>query len=77
MIQLKKNNLSLKNALDLIYFYTRNKKEVQYDISLIEFENHSNLSYNAFYSKNPRSVHSIFFTNNNPLGISHNFRKFI
>ncbi len=77
VIQLKKYDLSLKNAPDKIYYYTKIKKEVQYDISLVDFENHSNIGYKTFFTKYPRSINTLFFTNNNPLGLSYNFRKFM
>ncbi len=77
IVKIKKNNLSLTKSPDLIYFYTKDKKDIHYDISLVDQINYKQKGYNTFYSEHPRYVNSIYFTNNNPLGISYEFKKFI
>lgn len=77
VVVIKKNDPSLTKAPDLIYFHTINEKNIHYDISLIDIENDKQKGYSTFYSEHPRYVHSIYFTNNNALGISYDFKKFI
>ncbi|APJ03483.1 ABC transporter substrate-binding protein [Silvanigrella aquatica] len=77
VVKLKKTNASLKQAPDLIHFYTKNVEQINYDVSLIKLSEEKQKKYKTFISELPVGAFGLTFTNVNPLGNSLEFRQFV
>lgn len=63
--------------LPIKFIFIQKEKDIDYDISLTDIEDNLKKDYNIFISEASQLIYTIFFTNNNPLGASLEFRKFI